>query len=162
MDIKIEVIDICKPDDVNVIIGQAHFIKAVEDIYEVLISSVPGIKFGTAFCEASGKCLIRVEGNDEKLREISADNASRVASGHVFIIALRQAYPINVLNAVKNIPEVCRVFCASANPLQVLVGVSKQGRGVVGVIDGFPPKGVEEESDIAWRKNLLRDIGYKR
>lgn len=151
-----------KPDEVNFILGQSHFIKTVEDLYEVLISSVPGIKFGLAFCEASGACLIRSEGTDDEMRALAVENAKNIGAGHSFIIFLKEAYPINVLNAVKNCPEVCHIFCATANPCQVIVAESEQGRGILGVIDGSVPKGVEDEEGIKWRKELLRKIGYKR
>jgi adenosine/AMP kinase len=158
----IEMVAIRKPDDVNVILGQTHFIKTVEDLYEILVSAAPGIQFGLAFCEASGACLIRAEGNDKEMKALAIENARQLAAGHTFIIFLRNAYPINVLNAVKNCQEVCRVFCATANPVQVVVAQSEQGRGVMGVIDGFSPKGVEDEAGVAWRRDFLRKIGYKR
>jgi len=161
MKIELEVIDVDKPKDLNVIIGHTHFIKSVEDIYETLVSSVPDIKFGLAFCEASGKCLLRVEGNDDSLKDIAVKNSLRIACGHMFFIALDNAYPINILNQIKNIPEVCRIFCATANPLQVIVGKTSQGRAILGVVDGYPPAGIEAEGDIEWRKALLRKIGYK-
>ena len=159
---KLEVVRIEKPEGLNIIIGQAHFIKTAEDLYEVLAGSVPGMKFALAFCEASGKCLVRVEGNDDSLREVVVANALSVACGHTFFVALKEAYPVNVLNAIKGVPEVCRVFCATANPLEVVVAVSGQGRGVVGVIDGFAPQGVEGPEDARWRRGLLRELGYKR
>ncbi len=159
---KIDAVTIKKPDDVNFILGQSHFIKTVEDLYEILVSSVPGIKFGLAFCEASGACLIRSEGTDKEMVELACENAKNIGSGHSFIIFLKDAYPINVLNAVKNCPEVCRIFCATANPCQVIIAESEQGRGIMGVIDGFAPKGVEDDDGIKWRKDLLRKIGYKR
>ncbi len=158
---ELEVIKVNKPDDLNVIIGQAHFIKTVEDVYEVLAGSMPAIKFGVAFCEASGECLVRVEGNDAELKRISAENALRIGCGHMFFIALKQAYPVNVLNQLKSIPEVCRIFCASANPLEVITVKTSQGKAFLGVVDGFSPRGIEEKDDIAWRKDLLRKIGYK-
>jgi len=151
-----------KPAEVNFVLGQSHFIKTVEDLYEILVSSVPGIKFGLAFCEASGACLIRSEGTDKEMMALAVENAGNIGAGHSFIIFLRDAYPINVLNAVKNCPEVCRIYCATANPCQVIVAESEQGRGIMGVIDGFAPKGVEGEEGINWRKELLRKIGYKR
>ncbi|MFC1594722.1 adenosine-specific kinase [Candidatus Omnitrophota bacterium] len=157
MDFK--AIDIQKPEDVNIIIGQAHFIKTVEDLYEVLISAVPGIQFGLAFCEASGACLVRVEGNNDELKKLAVDNALEVGCGHSFIICLRQAFPINVLNAVKNVSEVCSIYCATANPVSVVVAETQAGRGIMGVIDGSSPKGVEK--DIQWRKDLLRKLKYK-
>jgi len=149
------------PDGANVIAGQTHFIKTVEDLCEIFAGSVPGIKFGVAFCEASGDCLIRWDGNDDGLARAAVQAASRVGAGHFFIAFIRDAYPINVLPAVKMCPEVCSVFCATANPLEVLVAESEQGRGVVGVIDGFRPKGVEDGAGKKWRHDLLRKIGYK-
>ena len=159
---EIKVINIKKNETDNIIIGQAHFIKTVEDLYEVLITAMVDIKFGLAFSEASGACLVRSEGNDNELKKLAEENALNVGAGHAFYILLRDAYPINVLNAVKNTQEVCRVFCATANPLEVLVAESKLGRGIVGVIDGSSPRSVETEEDIRWRKDLLRKIGYKR
>lgn len=149
------------PDGANVIAGQTHFIKTVEDLYEVFTNSVPTIKFGIAFCEASGDCLIRWEGNDPDLERAAIEAAKLVAAGHFFIAFIKDAYPINVLPAIKMCPEVCRVFCATANPVQLLIAESEQGRGVVGVIDGSRPKGVEDETGKKWRKDLLRKIGYK-
>ena len=162
MKLKLETVKIKKPDDLNVIIGQAHFIKTVEDLYETLISSVPNIKFGFAFCESSGATLVRADGNDDELKEMAIDNALAVGAGHTFIIFIKNAFPINILNQIKMIPEVCRIFCASANPLEVIVAQSAQGRGILGVVDGYSPKGVEKDKDIAWRKDFLRSIGYKR
>lgn len=159
--VGIEAVPIQKPDDVNVIVGQSHFIKTVEDLYEILVSGVPGAKFGIAFCESSGPCLIRTAGNDETLREAAVRNAQAVAAGHFFAVILREAYPINVLNAVKQCQEVCTIYCASANPVEVIVAVTGQGRGVMGVVDGFPPLGVETVADTADRKAFLRKIGYK-
>ncbi|MDP2807683.1 MAG: adenosine-specific kinase [bacterium] len=153
---------ITKPEDVNFILGQTHFIKTVEDLYEILVSSVPGIKFGLAFCEASGACLIRSEGTDDEMVNLAIENAKAIGAGHSFIIFLKNAYPINVLNAVKNCPEVCRIFCATANPCQVIIAESEQGRGILGVIDGSAPKGVEDAEGRKWRKELLRKIGYKK
>jgi len=149
------------PADANIIIGQSHFIKTVEDLYEVIVSSVPTARFGIAFCEASGDCLIRVVGNDTKLKQAAVRNAKGIAAGHSFVILLREAYPINVLNGIKSCPEVCSIFCATANPVEVLVCETGAGRGVVGVVDGLPPKGVEKKKDVKWRKDLLRKIGYK-
>lgn len=149
------------PEGANLIFGQAHFIKTVEDLYEILIGSVPGIKFGLAFCEASGECLIRTIGNDPELEAAAVTNASAVGAGHTFNILLRQAFPINVLNAVKNCAEVCSIFCATANPAEVILAQTEQGRGVLGVVDGFSPKGVEEEEGRVWRKEILRKFGYK-
>ena len=159
---KLDLVPVRKPDAVNVILGQTHFIKTVEDLYEALVSAAPGILFGLAFCESSGPCLVRSEGTDEELKALAVENARAIGAGHTFIVFLRNAYPVNVLNAVKACPEVCRVFCATANPLQVVVAESDQGRGVLGVIDGFPPKGVEDEAGVKWRHDLLRTIGYKR
>ncbi len=151
------------PEDCNVIVGQSHFIKTAEDLYEALVTSCPGIEFGVAFCEASGDRKIRREGNDSEMTDLAVKNAAAIAAGHTFFIALRKAYPINVLDRVKNCQEVCRVFAATSNPLQIVVAQSEQGRGIVGVIDGFPPKGVEDERDIADRRALLSSIiGYKR
>jgi uncharacterized protein len=160
MDVKI--VPIHKPEDVNFILGQTHFIKTVEDLYEILVSAVPGIKFGLAFCEASGACLIRSEGTDDEMVRLAVENANAIGAGHSFIIFLKDTYPINVLNAVKNCPEVCRIFCATANPCQVIIAESEQGRGILGVIDGASPKGTEDDEGKKWRKELLRKIGYKR
>ncbi|MCX6037207.1 MAG: adenosine-specific kinase [Chloroflexi bacterium] len=151
-----------KPEDVNFILGQTHFIKSVEDIHEALVNAVPGIKFGLAFCEASDKCLVRWSGTDEAMIELAKKNAQAIGAGHSFIVFLGEGfYPINVLNALKMVPEVCRIFCATANPTEVLVAETGQGRGILGVVDGSAPKGVEDEEDIAWRKSFLRKIGYK-
>ncbi|MDR5762223.1 MULTISPECIES: adenosine-specific kinase [unclassified Caballeronia] len=155
-------IGIDKPENTNFILGQSHFIKTVEDLHEALVGAVPGIRFGLAFCEASGKRLVRTSGTDENLVDLAARNALTLGAGHSFIIMLGDGFfPVNVLNAVKAVPEVCRIFCASANPTQVLVAQTDQGRGIVGVVDGLPPLGVEAEQDVQWRKNLLRQIGYK-
>jgi len=159
--LELKIIKIDKPLDLNFILGQGHFIKIVEDLYETLVNSVPGIKFGLAFSEASGACKIRCAGNDADLKELACKNALELASGHSFIIFLKDAYPINVLNAIKNIPEVCNIYCATANPVEVIVADSQNGRAILGVIDGLRPKGVENDADIAWRKELLRKIGYK-
>ncbi len=151
-----------KPEAVNFILGQTHFIKSVEDIHEALVNAVPGIKFGLAFCEASGACLVRWTGTDEAMIELAKKNAQAIGAGHSFIVFLAEGfYPINVLNALKMVPEVCRVFCATANPTEVIVAESDEGRGILGVIDGFSPKGIEDEEGITWRKNFLRMIGYK-
>lgn len=159
---QITTVQIQKPENTNFILGQAHFIKTVEDIHELMVSSVPGIKFGLAFCEASGKCLIRSTGTDAGLIEMAEQNALAIGAGHSFILFLGDGFfPINILNGVKNVPEVARVFCATANPTQVLVAESEQGRGILGVIDGFAPKGIEDEGGKNWRKNFLRMIGYK-
>lgn len=151
-----------KPETANFILGQTHFIKTVEDIHEALVGAVPGIKFGLAFCEASGKCLVRWSGTDAAMVELAKKNAQALGAGHTFIVFLGDGfYPVNVLNAVKMVPEVCRVFCATANPTEVILAETEQGRGILGVVDGFRPKGLEDEAEIAWRKNLLRQIGYK-
>ena len=155
-------IAIDKSEDINFILGQSHFIKTVEDLHEALVGAVPGIRFGLAFCEASGKRLVRTSGTDEKLVELAARNAQTIGAGHSFIIVLGDGFfPVNVLNTVKTVPEVCRIFCATANPTQVLVAQTDQGRGIVGVVDGLPPLGVETAEDVQWRKDLLRKIGYK-
>lgn len=150
------------PAESNIIVGQAHFIKTVEDLYEAVITTVPQARFGLAFNESSGACLTRSEGNDSALREAAIRNAQALACGHTFILLLRDAYPINVLNAIRHVPEVCSIFCATANPVELIAAQSEQGRGVLGVIDGSSPKGVESEADVAWRHDLLRKIGYKR
>jgi uncharacterized protein len=150
------------PADTNIIVGQTHFIKTVEDMYEAVVNTVPQGKFGLAFNEASGPCLTRSDGNDEELRNAAIRNAQALAAGHVFVLILRNAYPINLLNVVQNIPEVCSIFCATANPVEVVVAKTDQGRGVMGVIDGSSPKGVEGPADITARKEFLRKIGYKR
>lgn len=160
MELKTERLEI--PEGCNVIFGQTHFIKTVEDLYEIMVSSVPGAKFGIGFCEASGDCLVRLEGNDESLKETAKKNALKIGAGHTFVIVLKDAFPINVLNAVKMCQEVCTIFCATANPVEVILAQSEQGRGVLGVIDGSSPKGFEEEDGVAWRKNLLRKFQYKR
>ena len=159
---EIQTVKIEKPESANFILGQSHFIKTVEDIHEALVGTVPGIKFGLAFCEASGKCLVRWTGTDETLIELATKNALAIGAGHSFILFLGEGYfPINILNVVKNVPEVARVFCATANPTEVLVAQTEQGRGILGVVDGFSPKGVEDEEGITWRKDFLRMIGYK-
>ncbi len=155
-------VKIRKPEDVNLILGQAHFIKTVEDLYETLAGAVPGIKFGLAFCESSGACLVRSDGTDEELRKLAADNVLAIGAGHSFLILLRHAYPINVLKAVQAVQEVCNIYCATANPVEVVLAESAQGRGIIGVIDGEKPRGIEDEAGVAWRKDLLRKIGYKR
>ena len=156
------VVKIEKPEAINFIFGQSHFIKTVEDLHEALISAVPGIKFGLAFCESSGKCLVRWSGTDEAMIELAKKNALAVSAGHSFFIFLGEGFfPINVLNAVKHVPEVCQIYCATANPVQVVVAESDGGRAVLGVVDGEKPKGIEGDEDIAWRKNFLRQIGYK-
>ena len=160
MELKIVPLEI--PDGGNLILGQTHFIKTVEDVYEAIVNTVPQIKFGVAFNEASGPCLTRVDGNDDALKALAARNATALAAGHIFVVAMREGYPINVLGRIKDVPEVCSIFCATANPAQVVVAESEQGRGVLGVIDGFPPKGVESAEDAEKRRAFLRMIGYKR
>ncbi len=151
-----------KPEELNFILGQSHFIKTVEDIHEALVSSVPGIKFGLAFCEASGLCLVRWSGTDARMIDLAKKNALALSAGHSFILFLGEGfYPINVLNAVKWVPEVCRIYCATANPVDVILADTGEGRAILGVVDGMKPKGVEEQDDIAWRKGFLRTIGYK-
>lgn len=160
MQLKTVMID--KPGDINFILGQTHFIKSVEDIHEALVGAVPGIKFGLAFCEASGKCLVRWSGTDVGMVELAKRNAAAIGAGHSFVVFLGQGfYPLNVLNTLKMVPEVCRIFCATANPTEVVLAETNQGRGILGVVDGCTPKGVEDESDIRWRKDFLRQIGYK-
>jgi len=159
---ELKVVKIKLPEECNVILGTTHFIKTVEDLYETLVNSVPNIKFGLAFCESSGECLVRVDGTDEELKEAAAKNALGLGCGHSFLIFLRNAYPVNVLNAIKRVPEVCTVHAATANPLEVIVAETDQGRGILGVVDGLRPKGIEDEKGIRWRKEFLRKIGYKR
>ena len=159
---ELTTVTIEKPEAINFILGQSHFIKTVEDIHEALVTAVPGIKFGLAFCESSGACLVRWSGTDEAMLELARKNALALSAGHAFILFLGEGfYPVNVLNAVKNVPEVARVFCATANPVQVIVAETEQGRGILGVIDGFKSKGIEDDEGIAWRKSLLRRFGYK-
>lgn len=159
---ELTTVTIDKPADVNFILGQTHFIKSVEDIHEALVTAVPGIKFGVAFCEASGKCLVRWSGTDAAMVELAKKNAYALSAGHSFIVFLGEGfYPVNVLNTLKMVAEVCRIFCATANPTQVLIAETEQGRGILGVIDGEKSKGIEGEEDIAWRKGFLRKIGYK-
>jgi len=164
-DIRIKIVDIEKPAEINFILGQTHFIKTVEDIYETMVNSNPNAKFGIAFCEASGACRIRVEGNDEEMKKLAIKNAEKIGAGHTFIVFMKDCYPINVLNAIKQVPEVCSIFCATANPTKVIIAEAENrgetGRGILGVIDGFIPKGIENEDDIKWRKDFLRKIGYK-
>ena len=159
MDIQVERIDV--PEGCNIIFGQTHFIKTVEDLYEIMMGTVPQAKFGIGFCEASGHCLVRGEGNDPALKEAAMKQAFHIGAGHTFLILLKEAFPINVLNAVKACQEVCTVFCATGNPVEVILAQSEQGRGVLGVIDGSSPKGIEKEDDVAWRKELLRKFRYK-
>ncbi|HML17694.1 MAG TPA: adenosine-specific kinase [Bryobacteraceae bacterium] len=150
------------PEEGNIVVGQSHFIKTVEDLYEAIVNTVPQMKFGIAFNEASGACLTRVDGNDAALKQNAARNAQAIAAGHVFVISMSDGYPINVLNRIRDIPEICSIYCATANAVEVIVTETEQGRGVLGVIDGSPPKGVESEADAEWRHGLLRRIGYKR
>jgi adenosine/AMP kinase len=150
------------PKETNMILGQTHFIKSVEDLYEVLASSVPGIKFGLAFCEASGKCLIRSDGNDNEIKKAAEVNALALGAGHSFIIFMKNAYPIHVLNAIKNLQEVCSIFCATSNPVEVIIAKTDRGRGILGVVDGENPRGIEKEKDVEERKSFLQAIGYKR
>jgi len=150
------------PANANIVVGQSHFIKTVEDLYEAVATTVPQAKFGLAFNESSGACLTRSDGNDPLLRDAAVRNAQALACGHTFVLLLQNAYPINVLNAIRNVPEVCSIFCATANPVEIILAQSEQGRGVLGVIDGESPKGVESEADTVWRHDLLRKIGYKR
>jgi len=159
MELKAIKVDV--PEGTNIILGQTHFIKTTEDLYEIIVTTAPQARFGIAFTEASGPCLIRTEGNDISLIDVCGKNLQAIGAGHIFCILLKNAYPINVLNAIKNCPEVCSIYCATANPLEVVVAETEQGRGVLGVIDGFSPKGVEDDSDKAHRKQFLRKIGYK-
>jgi uncharacterized protein len=159
--LSLEAVPLDRPEDVNVIVGQAHFIKTVEDVHETLAGVSPHLRFGVAFCEASGDRLIRRSGNDDQLVALAVAAADAIGAGHVFVIMLREGYPVNVMNQLRSVPEVCTIFCATANPVQALVAVTEQGRGVVGVVDGMPPVGVETEADVARRHRLLRDIGYK-
>jgi adenosine/AMP kinase len=162
MEMTTSIVELEYPEGINIVFGMSHFIKTVEDLYEALVGAVPGIRFGVAFCEASGKCLIRADGTDDELQQLAVDNAQRVGAGHSFIVVLRDVFPINVLQRIKAVPEVCRIFCATANPVQVVIAETAQGRGVLGVIDGAKPAGVEGAEDVAWRHGLLRQIGYKR
>lgn len=150
------------PTDANIILGQAHFIKTVEDLYEGVVVTAPQAKFGLAFNESSGACLVRAEGNNPELREVAILNAKTLGAGHVFVLIIQNAYPISILSAIRNVPEVCSIYCATANPVEVILAESGQGRGILGVIDGSSPKGVEAETDVVWRHDLLRRIGYKR
>lgn len=161
-DMQLVTVRIEKPGAINFVLGQTHFIKSVEDIHEALVSAVPGIRFGLAFCEASGKCLVRWSGTDDSMVELARRNAAVIGAGHCFILFLGEGfYPLNVLNTLKMVPEVCRIFCATANPTEVVVAETEQGRGILGVVDGFSPQGLEGEDDIVWRKGFLRQIGYK-
>jgi adenosine/AMP kinase len=159
--IELKIIDIEIPEGSNIILGQSHFIKTVEDIYETLASSAPNIKFGLGFCEASGECLVRVEGNDESLKKAAGENALKLGCGHSFIVFMRDAYPINLLTQLKAVPEICTIYAATANPIQIIVAETEQGRGFMGVIDGYKSKGIEDEKGKSWRKKFLREIGYK-
>lgn len=159
--VKFEIVKVEAPKDCNVILGMAHFIKTIEDLYEALVNAVPNIKFGLGFCESSGPCLVRHEGNDEELRRLAAEKAFEIACGHAFIIFLKNAYPINVLDKVRKVPEVCAIYAATANPLEVIIAETEQGRGIIGVVDGSESKGIEKENDIKSRKDFLRKIGYK-
>ncbi len=156
-----ETVAVEMPESVNVVLGQTHFIKTAEDLYEAMVNAVPGIRFGAAFCEASGPCLVRAEGNDDELKDLAAKNALAIGAGHTFVVLVREAYPVNLLGAIKAVPEVCTVFAATANPLTVLVATHGEGRGVVGVIDGTAAKGIETAEDAKARRALLREIGYK-
>ena len=158
---ELTTVKIENPDGLNLILGQTHFIKSVEDLHEALVTTVPGIKFGLAFNEASGPCLVRKAGTDEKLVDLAVKNAQAIGAGHMFIVFLDGAFPINVLNRIKDVPEVCRIYCATANPVEVIIAQTDQGRGILGVIDGNSPKGVETDADIQTRKEFLRKIGYK-
>jgi adenosine/AMP kinase len=160
MELKTVRLDI--PENGNIIVGQSHFIKTVEDIYEAIVNTVPQMKFGIAFNEASGACLTRVDGNDAALQQNATRNAQQIAAGHTFVLSISDGYPVNVLGRIRDIPEICTIFCATANPLEVIIAETKQGRGILGVIDGSSPKGVESDSDKEWRHSLLRKIGYKR
>jgi adenosine/AMP kinase len=159
---ELRTVPIENPEQLNFILGHSHFIKTVEDLYEAIVNTVPGAKFGLAFCEASDVCLVRYTGTDDELIDLARKNAMNLAAGHSFIIFLRDMFPVNILNTIKHVPEVCRIFCATANPVEVILAVSELGRGIMGVIDGFASKGIEDEEDIAKRKSLLRTIGYKQ
>jgi adenosine/AMP kinase len=159
---ELKIVKIENPDSLNMILGQSHFIKTVEDIHEVMVSTVPMAKFGLAFCEASDVCLVRHTGTDSEMLELAKKNAYALSAGHSFIVFMKDMFPVNVLNAIKNVPEVCRIFCATANPVEVIIAETELGRGILGVIDGYSSKGIETEQDINARKNLLRQIGYKQ
>lgn len=158
---ELKTVELTIPEGANLILGQTHFIKTVEDLYEILVGTSSQVKFGIAFCEASGPCLIRVAGNDQALQTVATQNAQAIAAGHSFVIVMQQAYPINFLNAIKQCPEVCTIYCATANPVEVVVAETAQGRGILGVIDGFSPQGVEQAEDVTTRQAFLRTIGYK-
>ena len=159
---ELKAVKLIIPEGANIILGQSHFIKTVEDLYEILVGAVPGAKFGLAFAESSGECLIRSEGNDPQLTAAAVRNASLMAAGHTFNILLQDAFPINILNAIKMCPEVCRIFCATANPVEVILAQTEQGRGILGVVDGESPKGLEDDAGRAWRHDILRKFGYKK
>jgi adenosine/AMP kinase len=159
---ELKTVRLAIPENGNIIVGQSHFIKTVEDIYEAIVNMVPQMKFGIAFNEASGDCLTRVDGNDDALKENATNNAQLIAAGHTFVVSMREGYPINVLGRIRDLPEICTIFCATANPVEVIIAETEQGRGILGVIDGSSPKGVETESGLEWRHSLLRKIGYKR
>lgn len=159
--VEIKVVEVDNPRELNLVLGQAHFIKSVEDLHEALVTAVPGIKFGIAFCEASGPALVRYSGTDQKLIDLAVGNVEEIGAGHVFIIFLDGTFPINVLNRIKQVPEVCSIYCATANAVQVVIAETERGRGILGVVDGISPKGVETKTDIAERKSFLRKIGYK-
>ena len=159
---ELKMVKIENPDELNMILGHSHFIKTVEDIYETMVTQIPMAKFGVAFCEASQDCLVRYDGTDEELVALAQKNAYELSAGHSFILFMKDAYPINVLNAIKNVPEICRIFCATANPVEVIIAQTDQGRGILGVVDGYESKGIESEEDIKNRKHLLRAIGYKQ
>jgi adenosine/AMP kinase len=156
-----KIVDVTLPEGCNVILGQSHFIKTVEDLYEALVNAVPNIKFGLAFCESSGPCLVRFDGNDSELKQLASKTSFQLSAGHTFVIFMRNAFPINVLDKVKSVPEVCNIFMATANPFQVILAETEQGRGIMGVVDGYASKGIETEKDISERKQFLRTIGYK-
>jgi adenosine/AMP kinase len=158
---NLAVVKIDKPDDMNFILGHSHFIKTVEDLYEAIVQTNPAIRFGVSFCEASGPTLVRYVGNDEELIQLAQKNAMSLGAGHSFMVFMRQGFPVSILNVIKNIPEVCRVFCATANPTEVIIAETEQGRAILGVVDGFRSRGIETESDITARKEFLRKIGYK-
>jgi len=159
--VDLKLVPIENPSERNLILGQSHFIKTIEDLHEALVTAIPGIQFGLAFCEASGPCLIRHSGTSEELEQLAVRNAEAIGAGHSFIVFLQDAFPINVMHAIKRVPEVCRIFCATANPVQVVIAENEQGRGILGVIDGSSPNGIETDEDIACRKDFLRTIGYK-
>ena len=161
MDMQIKVVKLEAPEDCNIILGQSHFIKTIEDLYEAIFNTVPGAKFGIGFSEASGDCLVRIEGNNDELSELAGEKMLEIGCGHSFLIFLKNAFPINVLQRIKSVPEVVNLFCATANPVEILIAETEQGRGIIGVIDGFKPFGIETEDDIIFRKKFLREIGYK-